>query len=138
MFFEFPFEYADINGLGRLFYPIVRLKIKTIYGWRSFEFLVDTGADTTTVPTSIFPILGLDKSKLHSNTSMGVGGYNLKSWDLNLSLQLGNIEFSVKASAVETKENSMPLLLGRKDIFEDRFNLLLDSKKKATIMTVNN
>jgi hypothetical protein len=137
MSFEFPFEYADISGLGRLFYPIVRLKLKTIYGWQSFEFLVDTGADTTTVPTSIFPILGLDKSKLHNNISMGVGGYNLKSWDFNLLLQLGNIEIKVKASAVETKANSMPLLLGRKDIFEDRFNLQLDSKKKTTIITTN-
>jgi len=34
------------------------------------------------------------------------------------------------ATAVDSKENSMPLLLGRKDVFENRYNLFLDSKNK--------
>lgn len=41
------------------------------------------------------------------------------------------------ASAVDTKTDSMPLLLGRKDIFESRFNLELDSKHKVTIISKN-
>ena len=52
MSFKFPFTYAQIPGLGLLFYPVVIVNIKTIYGWREFEFLVDTGAAVSVLPHS--------------------------------------------------------------------------------------
>ena len=57
MSLEFPFEYATIAGVGRLFYPIVYIELKTAFGWQEFAFLVDTGADITTVPAHILPVL---------------------------------------------------------------------------------
>ena len=44
---------------------------------------------------------------------------------------------SFYCSAVETENDSMPLLLGRKDIFEEKFNLFLDSKRKITVISKN-
>ena len=137
MFLEFPFEYAYIKGLGRLFYPIVKLDLKTINGWREFEFLVDTGADITTVPSHLLPVLGLKKSRLHANNTSGVGGISIKSWDFKMPIKLGNKELLIACSAVDTKEDSMPLLLGRKDVFESHYNLLLDSKQKITVISEN-
>jgi len=137
MSFRFPFEYAHIPGIGRLFYPIVRFNIKTIAGWQEFEFLVDTGADITTVPVHLLPVLGLKKSELSINSTLGIGGYSIKTWDFKMDLKLGKIEFSVYTSAIETEDSSIPLLLGRKDIFEEKFNLLLDSKRKVTIVSEN-
>src|SRR3990167_10256932 len=112
---EFPFEYADIGGLGRLFYPVITAELQTIRGWRKFEFLVDTGADITTVPSHLLPVLGLKKSRLHANNTSGVGGISIKSWDFKMPIKLGNKELLIACSAVDTKEDSMPLLLGRKD-----------------------
>lgn len=132
MSLEFPFEYAEIEGLGKLFYPIVRLEIKTISGWREFEFLVDTGADVTTVPDDLLPILGLEKSTLKTGKTQGVGGTYVKTWELRLPLRLGKMGLIIKARAVKSLNDPMPLLLGRKDIFEDRFNLVLDSRQKIT------
>lgn len=137
MSLKFPFEYADVEGIGRLFYPIVRLEIKTISGWYEFDFLVDTGADITTVPTQFLPILGLEKSKLAISNAFGVGGFNVKTWEFDLPVRIGMTELKVAASVVETKEDSIPLLLGRKDIFEERFNLFLDSKNKMTVISEN-
>ena len=137
MSLEFPFEYADIEGLGTLFYPIIKAQLKTTNGWQEFEFLVDTGADITTVPSHLLPVLGLDKSRLHSNNTSGVGGISIKSWDFKMPIKLGNKELLIACSAVDTKEGSMPLLLGRKDIFEDRYNLLLDSQRKITVISEN-
>jgi hypothetical protein len=137
MSLEFPFEYADIKGLGRLFYPTIKAQLRTVNGWQEFEFLVDTGADITTVPSHLLPVLGLEKSNLHSNNTSGVGGIFIKSWDFKMSIKLGNKELLIACSAVDTKENSMPLLLGRKDIFENRYNLLIDSKRKITIISEN-
>lgn len=137
MSLEFPFEYVDIEGLGRLFYPIVKLHLKTIRGWREFEFLVDTGADITTVPSHLLPVLGLEKSQLNENSTLGVGGISIKSWDFKMPIKIGKNELLIVCSAVDTKEDSMPLLLGRKDIFENRYNLFLDSKRKITVISEN-
>ena len=137
MSLEFPFEYGDIKGLGRLFYPIVKAKLLTIWGWREFEFLVDTGVDVTTVPSDLLPILGLKKSKLLINKTLGVGGISVKTWEFQIPIRFKDIELLVHCSAVETKKGSIPLLLGRKDIFERQFNLLLDSKRKVTVISLN-
>src|SRR3989338_10723559 len=124
MSLEFPFEYAIIEGVGRLFYPIIHIEIKTTFGWHEFEFLVDTGADITTVPSHLLPVLGLNKKKLKVSSTSGVGGYSLTTWDFQLNLRIGKKELLIDASAVDTKDESIALLLGRKDIFEDKFNLL--------------
>jgi hypothetical protein len=137
MFLKFPFEYAEIEGLGRLFYPIVRLQLKTIYGYQDFDFLVDTGADVTTLPIHILPVLGINKNKCKTNYTLGVGGIKVKTYEFLLPLKFGKLEFSVTASAVDAGKNSMPLLLGRKDVFEAKFNLILDSKQKVVIIKGN-
>ena len=138
MSLEFPFEYANIQGLGKLFYPIIVAELKTINGWRKFEFLVDTGADVTTVPSHLLPVLGLKKTQLSANTTLGVGGISVKTWEFQIPLKIGANEISIHCSAVEAKEDSMPLLLGRKDVFEKKYNLLIDSKRKLTVISENN
>lgn len=137
MSFEFPFEYAKIPKLGLLFYPFVRIELKTLAGWQQFEFLVDTGADVTTLPQALLPALGFDNSKLKSSETLGVGGIRVKTLELRLPVRLGNAEFVIHASAVDAREDAMPLLLGRKDFFESRFSLFLDSKRKITVITAN-
>ncbi|OGY19196.1 MAG: hypothetical protein A2784_02620 [Candidatus Chisholmbacteria bacterium RIFCSPHIGHO2_01_FULL_48_12] len=137
MSFEFPFEYGVIPGIGKLFYPVVRLQLKTVNGWKFTEFLVDTGADITTIPVKLLPVLGLQQNTLPTSKTLGVGGVIINTWEFQLPIKLGKIEFSVMASAVETKADSMPLLLGRKDIFETRFNLEINSQRKSTIISEN-
>ena len=137
MFLEFPFEYGYIMGLGRLFYPIVKIRLKTTVGWREFEFLVDTGADITTVPSHLLPVLGLKKEQLTVNLTSGVGGITIRSWEFQIPIKIGQKEIIIHCSTVDSKNDTMPLLLGRKDIFEEKYNLLLDSKRKVTIISEN-
>ncbi|EKE14866.1 MAG: hypothetical protein ACD_12C00262G0004 [uncultured bacterium] len=133
----FPFKYANIKDLGRLFYSVVKVQLKTILGWRDFEFLVDTGADITTIPSHLLPVLNLDKTQLKENITLGVGGISIKSWEFKIPIKLIKKEILIHCSAVDTKNDSMPLLLGRKDIFEAKYNLLLDSKRKITVISEN-
>jgi len=137
MSLEFPFEYANVEGIGKLFYPIVRLDLQTISGWKPFEFLVDTGADITTVPVSLLPVLGMTTNNLTQSMTFGVGGVAVQTWSFVLHIRLSNISWKIQANAVKTKANGVPLLLGRKDIFESRCNLLLDSKNKLTVINLN-
>lgn len=137
MSFEFPFEYADVEELGRLFYPMVRIGLRTVSGWKPFDFLIDTGADMTTVPVSLLTILGITVHEAKQTKTLGVGGIMIKSWNFNLPIRLGTTSWRIQANAVETNENGVPFLLGRKDIFESRCNLYLDSKRKVTVITLN-
>ena len=137
MFFEFPFEYSDVEGLGRLFYPIVTINLKTIGGWREFEFLVDTGADVTTVPSHLLPVLGFQKDHLTVSKTLGVGGISTKTWEFQTLVKIGRKELVIYCNAVDSRHDSMPLLLGRKDVFEEQFNLVLDSRRKLTVLIEN-
>lgn len=137
MSLEFPFEYADTQDLGRLFYPVIIAEVKTVVGWRAFEFLVDTGADVTTVPLQMLSVLGLKKTQLSANTTLGVGGISVKTWEFQMSIRLGVKATDIRCSAVDVKNDSMPLLLGRKDLFEERYSLLVDSKRKVTVISEN-
>lgn len=135
MFFEFPFAYIKISGLGLLFYPIVRLQLKTIVGWKEFEFLVDTGADLTTLPSTVLPLFGLDLKKLPKSSTFGVGGIEVTVRETAISVRLGGDEFTVKTAI--TQGNGNTFLLGKKDVFEKRFSLVLDSKRKVTVLKRN-
>lgn len=137
MSFEFPFEYAVIPGLGRLFYPIVWINLKTVSGWQPFEFLVDTGADTTTLPLHLLPVLGLKKQNLTKSSTLGVGSINVPTWEFRMPVRLGHHEFTIHTSAVEDDNQSMPLLLGRKGVFEETHSLFIDSKNKKTVIMKN-
>ena len=133
----FPFVYAEVESLGQLFYPFVRVSLKTIYNWQDFDFLVDTGADVTTLPKTMLSVLGIDERFLKRQKTQGVGGIWVETFEIKLPLRIGSDEFLIHASIVNTEEEGLPFLLGRKDIFEKRFSLTIDSKRKITILKKN-
>lgn len=137
MSFEFPFRYAEVQGIGQLFYPVVKVQLLTLTGWKDYDFLVDTGADITTLPTHLLPALGIKRSQLPSHKTLGVGSIEIIAWEFRLPIKIGTSTLTIQASAVQAPQNSMPPLLGRKDIFESRFNLEINSKLKKTIITEN-
>ena len=135
MHLKFPFVYAKVERFGRLFYPVIQLEIKTIFGWKKFDFLVDTGADATTLPSTILPYLGIKTNKLTKSRTHGVGGISIDTFDAVVPLKIGEAILKVNVSI--TTDNNTPFLLGRKDIFEERFSLLIDSKNKVTVLEEN-
>lgn len=132
---RFPFEFVQVETLGILFYPIVSLELKTVFGWKKFDFLVDTGADLTTLPSTILPYLGLKESNLRKSKTVGVGGIEVETLEAVISVQFGMRKLQVHTAI--TKDSSTPFLLGRKDIFEEKFGLILDSVGKQTILKEN-
>lgn len=133
----FPFVYAEVESLGKLFYPFVRLSLKTIYDWQEFDFLVDTGADVTTLPKTILPVLDVNKKPLKKQKTQGVGGIWVETFEIILPIRIGNEELSIHASITNTEEEGLPLLLGRKDVFEKIFSLEIDSKDKVIRLKKN-
>lgn len=135
MLLEFPFEYVEITGLGRLFYPIVSLGLLTTsFGVRKFDFLVDTGADVTTIPLVVAKLLGIDPAGMPRGVAIGVGGVKVLVYETVLTLHIGDEELRVKANIVD---GGTALLLGKKDVFEDKFSLIIDSILKKTVLKRN-
>ncbi len=132
---EFPFYYAQVELLGKLFYPVVQIKLKTRFGWQNFDFLVDTGADVTTIPYPIARTFGIDIKSLPQSKTQGVGGIRVDTWNLNMPIIIGNDQFDIHASI--TAGNTTPPLLGKKDILDRRYNLIIDSVRKVTILKRN-
>lgn len=137
MSLTFPFVYAKVESLGTLFYPFVQASLKTIYGWQEFDFLVDTGADVTTLPKNILPLLSIGSKVLKRQKTQGVGGVWVKTFETKIPILIGQDEFPIHVSITDTGEEGLPLLLGKKDIFEKRFSLKIDSKNKLTILKRN-
>lgn len=137
MYLVFPFEYAEVESLGKLFYPFVRVSLKTIYDWQEFDFLVDTGADVTTLPKTIIPVFGINTKSLKKQKTQGVGGIWVETFKTILPIRIGRDEFTIHVSITNTEEEGLPFLLGKKDIFEKRFSLEIDSKNKVTILKRN-
>lgn len=134
-FLEFPFAYAKVEFLGQLFYPLVQVSLKTIFGWKEFDFLVDSGADLTTLPFTTATFLGVNLKKLKKSKTQAVGGFFVPTWDLIIPIKIGKEELEIHASI--TKDKKTPFLLGRKDVFEEKFSLILDSRRKMTILRKN-
>ena len=133
----FPFVYAEVESLGQFFYPFVRVSIKTIYDWQDFDFLVDTGADVTTLPKTILPVIGINEKSLKRQETQGVGGIWVETFEITLPVRIDSDEFLIHASVTNTEKEGLPFLLGRKDILEKRFSLMIDSKRKVTILKKN-
>lgn len=133
----FPFEYAEVETLGKLFYPFVRVSLKTIYDWQEFDFLVDTGADVTTLPKTMISVLGINAKKLKKQKTQGVGGIWVETFSTIQPIRIGKEEFPIHVSITNTEEEGLPFLLGKKDIFEKRFSLTIDSREKLIVLKKN-
>ncbi|HJZ05197.1 hypothetical protein A2634_00310 [Candidatus Amesbacteria bacterium RIFCSPHIGHO2_01_FULL_48_32] len=117
----FPYQYKRID-FGRVFNPLVLLPVKASWGWQNLWFLVDSGADTTTIPLALAKNLGIqvqnNPTKLH-----GIGSQAVDAFPGKIMLKIGESEFTARSYFVEAEKST--LLLGRMDIF-DRFSVLFD------------
>lgn len=127
----FPFQYSAIPYVGRIFTPIIPIRLKTINGVAKFNFLVDTGADLTTLPHFMASRLRIDLKKEKQSVAEGLGGFRVKTWLVKISLIFPNNELAVRASI--TDENSTPFLLGRVDLLDVVYSWNFSTRQKKII-----
>lgn len=127
----FPFRYAPVSSLGEIFLPIIPVSLKSVTGWKEFEFLVDTGADLTTMPNSTLKLLGKSEKDCKKGTAEGIGGKIITTWETEIWLKIANRQLKVRCAI--TQDDRTPFLLGRVDLLDDVFSLHIDSKEKLII-----
>jgi len=85
----------------------------------------------------MIPVLGINTKELKKQKTQGVGGIWVGTFKTSLPIRIGKEEFPIHVSITDTEEEGLPFLLGKKDIFEKRFSLTIDSKDKVTILKKN-
>ena len=131
MSFEFPYHFLQFDNVS-VPYPMVTATLSTFLGRHPYSFVMDTGADVTTLPNYMIAVLGLDRSALEETESTGVGG-KTKSYNAEITITIKKLTFTLPVTFVEN--NAIPLLLGKEGIF-DRFNIVFDNDAKKTILHV--
>lgn len=109
--------------------PIATLTVKTIFGQQNFDFLVDSGADTTTLPLLWAPLFGFKKDISMKTWVGGVEGGKIAGYPSTIEIKFNNNFLKIRILFVDS--NVAPLL-GRLDVW-DNFSILFDNKRKETI-----
>jgi len=123
---EYKFKYDK--------YPV--LQVKFIFNERETPFidaLLDSGGDFIVIPMPIAKYLELDLKKAGDvDTAGGVA----KLYKANINMTIGNNSNSIKYENLEihvSGRNDIPVLLGRKPIFED-YEIIFRNKTSELIL----
>lgn len=124
--YTFPYQ-RKRSEFGNVFDPLITLPVKTVYGFQSLWFLVDSGADMTLLNCKLAKQLGLPFDTHKKTLIYGIGDTPLNAYLGKIIIQLGLQEITVRSYFLETEDST--LLLGRLDIF-DRFLICFDPLKE--------
>lgn len=124
---SFPYQKIKTDHLGELLTPSFWLPVQTRTKIASFIFLLDTGADVTSLPVSAAKSLGIDLATCPTEPIEGYDGKSVLVYRSSIKIFLNNKRFTIPC--VFTPIETVPILLGRAGIL-DKFTLTLDGKKK--------
>lgn len=120
------------TSLGIIPEPIIPVQVLTFEGYRSFDFLLDTGADCTMLPAYVAEILRIDLKKARRAHSMGIEGEGIPVRIHEMDIKIGNHKLRIKC--LFSPNETTPFILGRLGLFS-HFNILLDNKHKRIKLT---
>lgn len=129
LMYTFPYQQKR-SEFGNTFDPLITLSVKTLYGFQSLWFLVDSGADMTLLNCTLAKQLGLSFNTHKKTMIYGIEDKPLNACPGKIILKFDQQEITVRSYFLES-ENST-LLLGRLDIF-DRFMVCFDPVKEQII-----
>ena len=113
---EFAWHPFPSSSFGTLFRPIVSARLIGPARWRNFEFLVDSGADITSIPFDAGQLLGY---QLHPDDLV----YSLSGIGGRVGYVIRRVEFVLAgkqfhARVAWTLSRKTPYVLGQLDVFE--------------------
>lgn len=125
-----PYRHKRIDE-GIIPDPTTEIEVLTVKGWRKFDFLVDSGADTTCLPLEPYAeLLGFKPDPEKKIKIGGVEGKGVTAYPGKIEIRLGEKELSLRCHFLRSRV--MPLL-GRLD-FWDKFSIFFDNKKKEIVL----
>lgn len=115
------------QDLGNVFEPVITLPVKTASSFQDWEFLIDSGAVISSLPSDWAEKTGQDLAFLKRSTFRGFGGKTSFAYQGEMLVRLGEEE--IKLPVVFTEASGTKSLLGRKGFFEN-YSLYFNHKDK--------
>lgn len=128
MSIEFPYQYKIIAE-GKIPEPIIQLPVQTKVGFSFIDFLVDSGADTTTLPLIWSEIFDFKVENKKADWITGVEGGRIAAYPGEIEIKIDQEKTKIRCLFVTS--NILPLL-GRLDIWK-KFSITFDNKKQKII-----
>lgn len=126
MSIEFPL--IDVNTkFGTIPTPLLTIFVLTKFGYQSYQFLFDTGADFTMLPRYMAEDIGINLKTLPQTRSYGIENKGIRVYIGNIKIKLGTEKLKIRC--LFSEKDTTPFLLGRIDIFL-HFNINFDNKRK--------
>jgi predicted aspartyl protease len=110
----------------------VVIEYRTLAGYRSREFLVDTGADLSVVPRRLAQEVGHHWDTLPVLAVAGVGQGRVHARLGTLPIRIGHLDLSVRCLFLD--QPVAPFILGCTDVL-DRFALTIDAGQGKIVFT---
>lgn len=131
MSIEFPLL-QKITPFGLVSDPKIPVAVKTQTGYRTYRFLIDTGADFSLAPRRLAQQVGVDWGACPETQVIGVeqGGVGARLG--NMPIRIGNVELTIRCLFLDTQKTLF--ILGRAD-FLDRFALTIDPSQNKIVLT---
>ena len=114
MSIKFPLS-EKLISLGRVIDPIITLPILTKFGWKQFDFIVDSGADCTMLPKSAAKLLDIDINTCKKDRFFGIEGKGVTVYISEITVKIGKKMLAL--SCVFSEIEITPFILGRLDFF---------------------
>lgn len=127
---EFPLGETETE-FGPLVDPTIILPVKTLKGYRPFEFVLDSGADFTMVPRVMATRVGVDLAGAPELLVRGIEGSGVAADMASISVRIG--EQDVELPCLFYSHKNAPYLLGRMGFFS-RFNITFDNRGKRIVL----
>lgn len=112
--------------------PKITVFVRPRKGYRAYRFLLDTGADFSTVPFSMAEDLGIDVTGCPTDHCSGIEGLPLLVYHARIDVRIGEVEVSLRCLISES--DTTPFLPGRADLFS-RFSITVDNHRKKIALT---
>jgi hypothetical protein len=106
--------------------------VRTATGYRTYRFLIDTGADCSLAPRRLAQQTGLAWDSLAEVSVTGIEQGKVRARLGGLPIHLGDVELAIRCLFVDTP--SAPFILGRAD-FLDHFTLTIDAHQQKIVLT---
>jgi len=126
---EFPLSDVDTR-FGIIPTPLLTIPVLTKFGYQSYQFLFDTGADFTMLPRYMSEDLGINLKTLPKARTFGIEDKGITVFIGKLEVKFATKELTVKC--LFSEKDTTPFLLGRMDIFTN-FSINFDNIRKKVI-----
>ncbi|KKU36030.1 MAG: hypothetical protein UX85_C0001G0208 [Candidatus Beckwithbacteria bacterium GW2011_GWB1_47_15] len=123
-----PYKQTVYKHFGSAINPQVELPVKTITGYKNWEFLIDSGAVVSALPKTAATDMGADLTSLPRITIEGFAGQRTFAYQGEMVIKVGSSE--VVIPVVFSENPYANNILGRIGFF-DNFNITFDVDQKT-------